>query len=224
MAVPESFVTISINNTAKWFVQGKKVAESQYFFKPERQQQVKRFPLKDPGKGFLDGYASLGNEYGGASNLWTALNALPGDHTAPVMRLVQRVNEFKPGFTLQQLQKLLEAQPLAPQLGKYYIYPVYSTVDYTNPTIKVTADVSQLPAWFNPSLGMGLEKPILTEQTVKDKPNYCWDIITEGPITSGKHWTEVSGQIQWQPGTGAGQCLGNLRIARETDIYFTGQP
>lgn len=222
MAIPHSYVTISIANIAKWIVQGKQLTESQYYFTQETQQKVIKYPLKAPASGKLDGYASLGNEYAAGGNLWTALNALPGDHSAAVNRLVQRVNEFKPGFTLAQLQTLMQSQPLDPKLGKYFIFPVYSTADSTNPQVKVASETGQLPPWLRQGPGEGLEKPIITEATTKDKPNYCWDIITEGKITSGKHWTEVSGQIYWQPGTGAGQCLGNLRIARETDIFFTG--
>ena len=225
MAIPHSFLTISINNKAKWYVQGKLVGESLYFFKPETQQRVKKFPLAEPASGKLDGYASLGNEYSGGNNLWTALNALPGDHTQPVNRLIQRINEFQPQFTLGQLQKLMEEQPLNPQLGLYFIIPTYGSKDSTNPQVRIVSNVNQLPPWLKVGpYGLGLFKPLMSEPMTKNKPNYCWDIITEGKVASGKHWTEVSGQISWQPGTGAGQCLGNLNIARETDIYFTGMP
>lgn len=224
MAIPHSFVTITITNQAQWFVQGQQVATTNYGFTKQTQQGVKKWKLKDPASGLLDGFASLGNEYANGNNLWTALNALPGDHTTPAMKLVQRINEFKPGFTLQNLEQLLQGQNIVPNANTYFIYPVYSSPDSTNPTVRIASSPSQMPAWFNPGPGMGSSNLIVTEAMQKNQPNYCWDIITEGKYASGAHWTEVSGKIFWQPGTGAGQNLGNLRIGRLTQCMFTGLP
>lgn len=223
MAIPHSFVTITIVNHAKWFVQGTQVAKTTYGFTKETQQGVVKKKLHDPASGLLDGFASLGNEYASGNNLWTALNALPGDHNTPAMKLVQRINEFKPGFTLQNLQQLMQSQNLVPNANTYYIYPVYSSPDSTNPSVLVTTTPNKIP-WFNPGLGLGSSNLIVTEEMQKNQPNYCWDIITEGKYASGQHYTEVSGKIFWQPGTGAGQCLGNLWVGRLTQCIFTGVP
>ncbi len=224
MAIPHSFVTITIVNTATWTVQGQQVNKTHYWFTKQTQQGVVKKKLHDPASGLLDGFASLGNEYSNGNNLWSALNALPGDHTTPAMKLVQRINEFKPGFTLTNLQQMMESQTLVPNANTYFIFPVYSGPDCTNPSIKIVSSVSQMPSWFNPTPSMGSSNLIVTEAMQKNAPNYCWDVITEGKYPSGEHWTEVSGKIFWQPGTGAGQCLGNLMVGRLTQCIFTGVP
>ena len=107
------------------------------------------------------------------------------------MKLVQRINEFKPGFTLAQLQTLMQSQPLNPELGKYFHFSQYILRRTPrNQPSKWQVTRAQLPPWLSPGLGMGNEKPLVTEPMVKDKADYCWDIITEGKVASGKHWTK----------------------------------
>lgn len=229
MAIPYAFATIQVGNTAKWYVENKKLSETPYGFKPQQYHKVIDYPLTQGGT--LNGYASLGNEYSTASNLLDVMNALPGDHSGAFKKLVQRMQEIDPSFSMQKLLRLLESQQLKqddspePPPAKYFLYPVYSSVDKTDPQIKIGSTTQDLPPWLNPqNPPEGLEKQIAQENKQKDKPNYCWDYISGGQTSTGKHWTEVYGNIMWQPGTGYGQHLGELRFARVTEIYFTGQP
>lgn len=226
LAIPHSFVTVQIGNNARWYVQNNLVNQTPYDFSAETQWGVKNYQLKAPAQGTLDGYASLGNEYKSVSNLWQAINALPGDHQTPLFRLLQRVQEFKPNYTMAQLTQLLQSQSLMPNinLNKFYIYPTYTTPDLSDPTVRIISSSAELPPWLQPNAPDGLEKSVSQEPPQRDQPNFCWDQIVGGVAPTGQHWTEVSGNIYWQPGTGYGQCLGELRMARLTEIFFTGMP
>lgn len=189
--------------------------------------------------GLLNGYVSLGNELQ-PDNLWQAINALPGDHAAAISVILQRVKEFKPGYTQGELQNLLKSQRLlnnGEDTVTYYIYPKYSTPDNTNAQVAVGTR-GQLPSWLNTNATPeGSSKTIVKEQTQRDKPNTAWSTINEGhyeiPMTPKPDWpsysadvhrTALSGFLTWQPGTGWNQCLGLLRIKRRTDVIFTGWP
>jgi hypothetical protein len=189
--------------------------------------------------GLLSGYVSLGNELQ-PDNLWQAINALPGDHSAAITAILQRVKEFKPGYTQAELQNLLKGQHLinnGEDTVTYYIFPKYSTPDNTNAQVSV-GTAGQLPSWLNKSASPeGSSKTIVKETTQRDKPNTAWSTINEGhyeiPMTPKPDWpsysadvhrTAVSGTLSWQPGTGWNQCLGVLSIKRKTDVIFTGWP
>ncbi|OPZ88914.1 MAG: hypothetical protein BWY75_01387 [bacterium ADurb.Bin425] len=163
------------------------------------------------------------------------IEALPGDHNQAFKKLLQRIKEIDPDFNQERLNKLLQSAAFnkeeAPsasgeaQPRKYFIYPVYSSADNTDPTIKIGSDKQNLPSWLNPdNPPEGLDKTVIQENKQKDKPNYCWGYVVGGKSSSVKHWTEVYGDVLWQPGTGFGQHLGELRFARVTDIYFADEP
>ncbi|HEY9785206.1 MAG TPA: hypothetical protein V6D17_07375 [Candidatus Obscuribacterales bacterium] len=215
LAIPHAYVAIQFTNRAKWYVEGKKVNETSYGAKPEEQWGVRNYPIPPPKGGTLNGYASLGNEYAKA-NLWQAINALPGDHTQPLKKVLQRIQEIKADFSMSDLQQILEKQQFQ-NAGKFYIYPTYKTCDLTDPQIKVTSDKElNLPAWLDPTKGTdGLEAVVATEEMQKDEPNYNWQ------STKGEHHTEVSGTIKWAPGSGVNTCLGELRLDRLTECYFS---
>jgi len=189
--------------------------------------------------GLLNGYVSLGNELQ-PDNLWQAINALPGDHSAAISAILQRVKEFKPGYTQAELQNLLKSQRLVnngEETVTYYVYPKYSTPDNTSAQVSV-GTAGQLPGWLNTSASPeGSSKTIVKEQTQRDKPNTAWSTIIDGhyeiPMTPKPDWpsysadvhrTALSGTLSWQPGTGWNQCLGVLSINRKTDVIFTGWP
>lgn len=188
--------------------------------------------------GLLNGYVSLGQELQ-PNNLWQAINALPGDHSDAINKIVQRVKEFKPGFSRNDLQKLLQAQPIINSgmaTTTYFIYPHYTTPDNTDAKVKVGI-IGQLPTWLTPSAAPeGQPKIILKETTQKDEPNKAWSNIVDGQFQIDKpkpqwpnystdvHRTALSGVIAWQPGTGWGQCLGVLSINRQTEVIFSGWP
>jgi len=223
LAIPHAFVTITFSNRALWIVEGKQVKESFYGFEPETQQGVKKQPLSVGG--MLDGFANLGNEYK-LGSLWQLFTKCPGDHTAALNKLVQRVKEIDHNFTTQKLTALMSNQMLMPGASRYIIYPHYTSPDATNPTMKIASiPGSSLPGWLqaaNPPEGQSAV--IITEEASIDDPNICWDNIIGGKSPTGRHWTEFYGSISWQPGTGMGQCLGDLKLSRTTKCVFTGVP
>jgi len=228
LAIPYSFVAISFSNQALWYVNGKKVAQTSYANEPQQYFQVKHYqPL--PNGGFLDGSANLGNEYK-AANLWMLYNALQGDHQTPLLKVVQRVQEIDPTFTMQRLEGLMQSQALKAGTNtppvRYLIYPTYSTPDCTSPKIQIADSSSgNIPSWLaRAAMGEGMGMAVSTEDSEKDIPNTCLEQITGGKNPSGKHWTILSGIIGFQPGTGYGQCLGELHIHRATNVYFTDEP
>lgn len=189
--------------------------------------------------GLLNGYVSLGNELN-PDNLWQAINALPGDHSAAISVILQRVKEFKPGYSQSQLQQLLQSQKLSntgSSTVTYYIYPKYTTADNTDAIVAV-GTLGQLPSWLNTAASAeGQSKTIVKETTQRDQPNTAWSNIIEGHYqvpnkprpqwpnySQDVHRTALSGTLSWQPGTGWNQCLGVLSINRKTDVIFTGWP
>jgi hypothetical protein len=224
LAIPHSYVKIYFINRALWLVEGKLVNLTTYGNKPQDAVQgVVKKQLSTGG--FLDGYANLGHEYSSGGSLWQMYNSLPGDHITPLQKIVQRVQEMDPNYTQTQLMALMQRASFDPTATMYYIYPTYSTPDCSDPTITIQSNKGTLPPWLaalNPIDGTQLLAG--TENMETDTPNTCYDVITGGSFTSDKHYTQVSGSINWTPGTGYGQCLGSMQMARTTQIFFTGIP
>jgi hypothetical protein len=223
MTIPHSYVTISIENIAKWYVQGGLYAITPYTFETGKVWQVKSYKIQKPGKGLLNGYGTLGLEYQ-PPTLWHAMHdALPGDHTVVVNTLLQRIREFCPGYTAQNLQQLLQSVPLTAGNNSWFIFPTYTQPDLTDPTVTVQPALGALPGWINKTGPEGIGHTIMTE-TAHDFPNTCYSNITGGPYPTDKHWTDELGTITWTPGTGAAQNLGSLNIMRVTTVTFTALP
>ncbi|MGH9552384.1 MAG: hypothetical protein ACRD3W_23555, partial [Terriglobales bacterium] len=225
LAIPFAYVSVVINNTALWYVEGKLVKQSQYGTVPETQWGVKQYPLTPPPKGpggLLDGYCELGDEYKQGTVLG-AINGMPGDHTIVYQKMLQRLQEIQPSFSMPQLMALLGRARLTPATPQYYIFPVYNTPDYTDPEITIQPSNGELPQWLQPQGADGQDKPLMKEKTNTDEPNYCWENIVGGKVNNGAHHTECSGIVSWQPGTGFGQCLGRMLLARMTQAYFSGE-
>ncbi len=237
LAIPHSFVCIVINNVSKWYLDkdlrtGQWIQRNQipYGTRPGQTvwgiKQTRLRPQPEGIGGVMDGYASLGNEYKNANNAWDIYNALPGDHTAPLNRLVQRVREIDPNFNLQKMQNLMQSAkiPASDQSStQLVIYPKYNGPDCTDPTMQIgITGVTPMPSWI-PITPMfdGLQMNVLSEPPMRDEPNTCWDNVIGGTSPSCSHHTEFSGNIIWVPGTGMLGCLGELRLARVTSIYFT---
>lgn len=225
IAIPHSYVRITFVNRARWFVEGKQYPspiKTYPNYPQDKLQGVKDAKLTTGG--FLNGYGNLGYEYKQGS-LWFGLNALPGDHMPALMRVVQRVQEIDPNFSIGQLKALLMTQTFSkdPEV-KYLIFPTYNTPDNSDPKIQIQPDTGSLPGWLSKTDADGDAGLVMTEPEQKDDPNTCTDLIYGGQSPTGKHWTMCSGQVQWRPGTGMGQCLGELTVARTTDLYFTGVP
>lgn len=241
LAIPHAYVSIIFQNLSKWYLDKdpktgdwilRKVIP--YGTTPGQtiwglqQVRLRPPPPADPPNGIggkMDGYATVGNEYK-VGNAWDLYNTLPGDHDAPMMKLVQRVREIDPNFTMQKMQSLLQSSKIPgtdKPFVRFIIYPKYNGPDCTEPTMQIVAlGYGETPPWLAlPPTGDGIEKVILTEQTMKDEPNTCWDNVVGGTSASCSHHTEYAGTVNWTPSTGVSQCLGELRVARVTNIYFT---
>ena len=222
LALPHCYVSVTFTNTAQWFVEGKQVKTTKYGYEPQTYWEVKQYPLPPAkGGGKLDGYASLGNEYKHPT-FWGVFSSLPGDHTVALIPVLQRLQEICPNFTMNQLVGLLTNQPFDPNNQTYYLYPVYNTPDLVDPQIKCSTPAN-LPGWLNPNAPTdGTPLSVMQEGVQTDIPNYDWENITGGSSPQGPHWTKVSGNIFWSPGTGYNSCLGTLYVTRLTQCYFNG--
>lgn len=223
LAIPHSYVTIQIKNVASWIVQGSLYTTLPYYPLEGTVWQVKNYKIKKPGQGIENGYVSLGNEYSPA-NLNQAFNALPADHTIVYNTLLQRIKEFCPGYTKAQLVALLSGMPYNNGDTTWYIYPVYTQPDLSDPKVAITVATGQLPGWLVPQAPDGAQVSLMIEPPQNNQPNYCWSDIRKGPYKTDQHSTVEGGTITWQPGTGFNQNLGTIGFQRNTTITFTGLP
>jgi hypothetical protein len=221
LAIPHAFVSITFTNQAKWYVDNKMVNQTSYGNEPDEiQQGVKHYKLKT--NQFLDGFASLGNEYQ-AGNLWMLYNIMPKSNQSPMQKMLQRIQEIQPTFTMAQLQTLMmQCQLSTAPSGRYLIYPTYKSADCTNPVMAIGAVGSaNIPGWLQQvAVGDGDSKAIATESLNQQQmPNRAWCVINPPPSNAPK-WALFSGVVDWVPGTGFQQCLGELRFARVTSCYY----
>ena len=236
LQLPQSYYTIIIENEALWKVQNNLVKTTPYGAGTGKTWQVNKYKLAPPGKGLLNGYASLGNEYKQA-NLWGWINTLPGDHTSVLRRLLQRTKEMSPGYTMAQLKALFQSCPIPHNAVKMTVYIYENDVCSGTPGVQgffmfddgddstQNQTQGQPPPFIIPNTEQseGEEKKIFSETPTHNEPNTCWSNIA-GPYPTDKHFTDETGTFYWRPGTGFKQSLGTLRIYRETVITFTGMP
>ena len=192
--------------------------------------------LKLPAEGKLTGYGILGQEYRDLT-LWGAINALPGDKSAVLAKLLQRIREMRPGYTDTQFKKLLQKIPMPENAAKFYTYI------YCNDNCKEAAN--QLPElqygiyWeddngavfsegvptFIPenaeNLAEGTSKDVATEQAQANQFNVPFSTII-GPYPTDIHSANEYGVVSWQPGTGFNMNLGVMTIKRTTNLFFSG--
>jgi hypothetical protein len=223
LAIPHSYVTVQIKNEATWIVQGTSFGSMAYFPGEGTVWQVKNYKIRKPGQGIENGFVSLGNEYSPA-NLNQAFNALPADHTIIYTTLLQRIKEFCPNYTKNQLVTLLSGMPYNSGDTTWYIYPVYTQPDLSDPKVAITVATGQLPGWLVQQAPDGAQLTLMSEPPQTNEPNYCWSDIRKGPYKTDQHNTVEGGTITWQPGTGFNQNLGTIGFQRNTTITFTGLP
>lgn len=230
LALPRSYIIVQFRNRAKWYFENKWVNETSYGFSPEVQNGLPLYENKmfvgkpfTKGGGYIDGWASLGNEYKDA-NLSKSLEISPAGKKLAMEKMLQRIREIKADFTMADLLRLFASEVVVPHAAKYYIYPVYQTKDLSDPEIVMTADLDDLPKWMDADSRPEGDHKIVNDGEVSiDSPNYCWgERVMGGMGGSGgvDHWTEVSGKVWWKPGTGYGQCLGEMRYEHLTEIFF----
>jgi len=230
LALPRAYIIVQFRNRAKWYFENKWVNETSYGFSPEIQNGVPVYENKvfvgkpfTKGGGYLDGYASLGNEYKNAT-LSKSLELSAAGKKLAMEKMLQRIREIKADFTMSDLVALFAREVVVPHAAKYYIYPVYHTKDLTDPEIVMTADLDDLPKWMDAdSRPDGDHKVVSDGEVLVDEPNYCWGDRVLGGMGGGSeidHWTEVSGKVWWKPGTGYNQCLGEMRYEHLTEVFF----
>lgn len=217
MAIPHSYITIFVTNQAVWYLDGKVVNVTTYTCKSGQPPQHGIVQKQGANGKKIDGFAQLGLEYSNGNTIMQIVNALPGDHTPAFSKMLQRVQEIDPTFTMARLQTLLQ-QAYDPAATRYYIFANYNTPDHSDPKVTIQPNTGSLPGWLAQTGPEGSPKLLMSENTQTDTPNYCWQ------EPAGKHHTEVSGSINWQPGTGFTQSLGELSINRRTDIYTSSSP
>lgn len=192
------------------------------------------------GSGTFNITANLGYQYA-VPTLYTAINSLVklgGTNDTIMNAILQRVQEIKHDYTMSQLKAdLMSCPTLGVDSGDFYIFPTYSTPDCTDPTIHVAMDsiAKGMAPWLNTAIAMngGSDDPDGSEKERFDSedrdfipyaPTPNWAIVTlTGPgCKPGPYGMSEKGDLNWQPGTGYGGCLGKLTVKRRTNVYYWG--
>ncbi|MCB9469280.1 MAG: hypothetical protein H6677_13480 [Candidatus Obscuribacterales bacterium] len=217
LAIPYGYVKIAMTNESKWYIEGK--FKKRIFYKSEPGQKVLGLPMgKLSDDKQFDGWANLGNEYNQPS-LLAYMDITGGDKEAVYDRMTQRLKQVDPKFSKQKLKKLLDKVSLTSGASEYYIYPVYKSADNTDPSLTVGPDTGSLPGWLKKAAELdGGNTTIVQEKALFGEPNTAYPVpIDNPPPTCG---TKFTGTIDWAPCTGFNQCLGLVKLARETRINF----
>lgn len=219
LAIPCAYVWIKLEPTkTTWLVNNKEVNTSTYEFQPTEQWKVESYKV---GCDYINGYATLGKEFGSSSpSLYKVITAFGGTYDPIFQKMKQRLSEVDPGFSKDQLLSLLKSQPVTPGVYDYVIYPKYATLDHTHPSITIAAKNDVTEPWFVAAPPEGTEST-LTEDYGKDEPNSNRAQIV-GIWILGEHHVEVRGKLKWTPGTGAAQNLGMLKVERQAKVTFEG--
>lgn len=226
-AIPHSFIRIKLEkNKALWRYQG---------FIPDKETTYGYYPgqvqyhVRDAGSGTMNLTVTLGMQYA-TTLLWQAVHAfgMP-EHSSVNDVLLQRIREIKHDYSKGDLQALL-ASPTASTLGmdegEFLIFPMYVSKDNTEPKIMIARkEMAQgMAPWLKVNATAdGQEKEIASEsRPIYTSPNIVMMILTGIGCKPGIYSASEKGSLKWTPGTGYDQCLGTLRISRETKIIYSG--
>lgn len=226
-AIPYGFIRIKLEkNKAHWRYNG---------IIPDRETTYGYYPgqpdfwSRPAGSGTINVNVTLGQQYL-TTLLWQAIHAfgLP-EHNEVNKVLLQRIREIKADFSEGDLKALLMDPSASTALmdeGEFYIFPVYTNDDRTKCTMKVARKqfVQAMAPWIKlNSEPDGSEKEIATEsRPLFTSPNIVIASLTGLGCKPGIWGASESGSLKWTPGTGYDQCLGTLRISRETTIHYSG--
>lgn len=219
MTIPHAFLRIRFGAISFWYLDDKvKRSPIEYNANSQRVVGFKDYKLKG-GNRTLMGSANLGTELR-KPTLMGVLNAVPGEKTAALNKLVQRGKEIDPNFSMGQLENLLNKQKTDPTVTDYYLFPRYNSADQTDPVMDMASASGDLPDWLaNAAPPEGGEQDIVKEAIYKDFENTFVYIIGGGSPDCEKY-LEITGTWKWRPGTGATQCLGTLYVNRRTNVKF----
>ncbi|MCA9803946.1 MAG: hypothetical protein KC777_18375 [Cyanobacteria bacterium HKST-UBA02] len=227
LAIPKAYVRLRYTNSAKWIIKDgndkeKLFKTTKYEMTPKVYHEVKQYKLKSGGK--LDVWATLGVEYA-SPGLLQVLKAIPGDYQPALKKMAQRLREVDKDFTQSRLEALMDSVQIDDD-ADYLIYPDYSTPDFTSPVIKIGKENSKsLPQWLKTAASAdGLDKALVQTPVYTDQPNTCHAERTEFSSSYVKYYTKVKGTINWQPGTGYTQCLGEMVSQTQTEVHAEVPP
>lgn len=218
MAIPHAYIRINFSAISYWFVDSKKINTIKYRPNTGQVNGIKEYKLKNSNR-VLNGFAELGTEYKKGS-FYDVVHALPGDHTPAMQRLLQRGQEIDPDFTLGKLRAMMQQMPPDPTVTTYYLFPRYQTADLTDPTLELASANKNMPDWLDATArAEGGVIDVVKEDLLMDYEHaHCY--IYGGTPTDCPKWMELTGVCRWFPGTGMGQCLGQLNINRTTTVKF----
>lgn len=215
LGIPHGFVRVKLNsNKVNYIHNGIPRDIGEYGFNPETQM---RGPY-EAGSGQVTVQAELGNEYL-PPNLFKAIYALPGNHSAITRALVQRCREIKKDFSEAELYALLQC-PLTPGVTEYVIFPATQGMLIALPAPMAGTVAPWLAANEKPD-GRG---QVIARELMPLGPNTAQATLTGAGqvIIPGFALTSCRGEETWVPGSGYKGCLGELQIDRQTDVLSFG--
>lgn len=170
------------------------------------------------GLGTMDVQAYVGNEFV-PPTLDKALNAFYGDTDEIKKNMVQRIAQIKPGYTVDDLDKMLGSTFMFPSDKEFFIFPdSKGEIRTMTRTFAMANNVLWLPLSDNEPDGK--ETEMGDDQSLPMIPNFCtWQTKSVLGLSGGAAIAIAEGKFFWQPGSGWNGCLGKVRIKRKTTVY-----
>lgn len=219
MQFPLGFVRVKLQrNIVQWYPDGIAAGTDNYKFESD---VVTSGSYPAPPCGLCVATAYVGNEYFPPS-LYKAICAIEPIGGEAMNRLLQRVKEMNPDYTMNNLETLLDDYLMPNTEDAEHEFLIWSDGQGHMSVADISAAV--LPAGLDAS-----QHPEGTELIVDVEPAVplynTADFVIKCPNDFGPFpaVAEVEGTRTWYAGTGfKGGCLGELVIQRKTNVYFGG--
>lgn len=227
LGIPHAYIRIRIeSNKARYSFAQQALGDENYGFRPTVSSNSFTTPAQLKVS-FIP--VNLGNEYAGSTSLYdvlfpSALNAR-NEHTKVLSTLLQRCREIRKGYTLDQLVRVLKSTPVDPSgiQNEFYIFPSKGEL-----TAAFASQALSQARWINPLTQADGSKKEIAREDLVGQPNTALFTVTEpltgasiGPVPAV---TQEHGSFTWTPGSGFDGCLGELSVARTTEIPAAGVP